>query len=1071
MRTRPAQAILALALLALPVLSPAAILVVDDDGGDCPSAPYRTIAAALGAAGRGDEIRLCEGTYAEQLVITRPVRLTGQGTGSGAAVIRPRALIDTRSSLTGGRPVAAAIHADAEVLIADLVLDLQDNEVAACTPLLAGVYFRNTGGSILRSRIVNVRVPGHPDCESGVAVLVETSSNGKAKVNLVDNVLEGFQKSGLVANGAGANVKMSGGEVVGDGARGGAVQNGIQLGLGAKGRLNQIGLRDLVSTVPGKSAAGVLLWKPGRGSVKRVLVDASQTGMFVVGRAKLQGNTITGSVGDAIVLLGDSSLASANVLDGAGVSGVFVDGNRNRILFGTIANMPVGLWFYDGDRNSFNGIRFDNVGLQMQGVFGGPRDMSEATAAPLAGACRTATDCDDGNACTADSCDTNTGACAHASVCDDADVCTDDSCGPLGCLHDFNTASCNDGNACTVADTCRDGACLRGAPAVCEDGNTCTFDACSPTLGCVHLSACDDRNPCTQDTCDATGCHRVTLPNGTPCPDQNPCNGSESCLGGVCAPALPPSCDDGNACTADTCDFVNGCRNAPLTNNTSCADTDVCNGAETCQAGTCQPGTTLPCDDGNACTTDSCNPLSGCAHAPIAGCVTCTVVADCNDSNPCTTDACNAGACQNTNVTNGTPCLDGNLCNGTETCQAGACTAGTALDCDDGNACTVDGCDATAGCQHPAALDGTPCPDTTVCNGAETCQAGTCTAGAPLACDDGNPCTTDSCLPISGCQHPAVPNGTGCSDGDACNGAETCQAGSCTAGAPLACDDGNDCTLDSCDPVGGCQHPAVANGTPCPDGTVCNGAETCQGGACSAGPPLACGDGDACTTDACNALSGCSNTPIPGCTPCAVPADCDDGNPCSADACNAGACANTALADGTPCLDLDLCNGAESCLAGVCIAGTPLGCDDGNLCTADSCMPTLGCEHTGLPDGAPCPNFTLCDGDETCQGSVCAPGPAPDCADTNPCTADTCNAVSGCEHLAVSDGTSCADGTVCNGGELCQSGLCMPGLPLACDDGNECTADSCDAVNGCTHTPEPDGTACTGGTCTGGTCQ
>lgn len=43
-------------------------------------------------------------------------------------------------------------------------------------------------------------------------------------------------------------------------------------------------------------------------------------------------------------------------------------------------------------------------------------------------------------------------------------------------------------------------------------------------------------------------------------------------------------------------------------------------------------------------------------------------------------------------------CSDGNLCNGVETCQAGVCVAGIPLVCDDGNACTTNVCDSSAGC-------------------------------------------------------------------------------------------------------------------------------------------------------------------------------------------------------------------------------------------------------------------------------------------------------------------------------------------------------------------------------------
>src|SRR5439155_908789 len=141
---------------------------------------------------------------------------------------------------------------------------------------------------------------------------------------------------------------------------------------------------------------------------------------------------------------------------------------------------------------------------------------------------------------------------------------------------------------------------------------------------------------------------------------------------------------------------------------------------------------------------------------------------------------------------------DGTVCDGAETCQGGTCTAGTALDCNDGNPCTTDSCDPRLGCQHTNAANGTSCPDGTLCNGAETCQNGTCTGGTPLNCDDGNPCTSDACDPVFGCTHTAALNGTSCADGNLCNGNETCQNGSCTVGTALSCNDSNPCTADSC---------------------------------------------------------------------------------------------------------------------------------------------------------------------------------------------------------------------------------------------------------------------------------
>ncbi|MBI5486581.1 MAG: putative metal-binding motif-containing protein [Deltaproteobacteria bacterium] len=86
---------------------------------------------------------------------------------------------------------------------------------------------------------------------------------------------------------------------------------------------------------------------------------------------------------------------------------------------------------------------------------------------------------------------------------------------------------------------------------------------------------------------------------------------------GGCAAA----CDDGIACTVDSCDPTTGaCRNDPL--DEACSDGDPCTGVETCDATRgCVAGTPPSCDDGNSCTADRCDASApgGCVHdAPDA---------------------------------------------------------------------------------------------------------------------------------------------------------------------------------------------------------------------------------------------------------------------------------------------------------------------------------------------------------------------------------------------------------------------------------------------------------------------
>src|SRR5262249_6874764 len=76
------------------------------------------------------------------------------------------------------------------------------------------------------------------------------------------------------------------------------------------------------------------------------------------------------------------------------------------------------------------------------------------------------------------------------------------------------------------------------------------------------------------------------------------------------------------------------------------------------------------------------------------------------------------------------------------------------------------------------------------------------------------------------------------------------------------------------------------------------------------------------------------------------------------------------------------------------------------------------------------------------------------CNDQNVCTTDSCDPTLGCRHVPVTNGISCSDGLVCNGVEQCLGGACV-GVPPNCDDNNGCTIDSCVEPTGCQHTNAP----------------
>ena len=223
-------------------------------------------------------------------------------------------------------------------------------------------------------------------------------------------------------------------------------------------------------------------------------------------------------------------------------------------------------------------------------------------------------------------------------------------------------------------------------------------------------------------------------------------------------------------------------------------------------------------------------------------------------------------------------------------------------------------------------------------------------------CDDGNPCTTDTCDSSTGfeCAHNNVADGTSCSDGNACNGAETCQSGTCTGSSPIACPSPDQChTAGTCDPATGiCSNPAKADGASCDDGLACTTGDSCHSGACT-GTPVVC-----TALDQCHLAGTCDAT--------------------------TGLCSNPAKPNGSGCNDGLACTTGDSCQSGVCI-GTPVVCTALDQChLAGVCNPMTGqCSNVNKPDHSPCDDGDSCTTGDTCQAGVCTGG-APSCGPPPP---------------------------------------------------------------------------------------
>ncbi|PIE19984.1 MAG: hypothetical protein CSA66_01875 [Proteobacteria bacterium] len=614
---------------------------------------------------------------------------------------------------------------------------------------------------------------------------------------------------------------------------------------------------------------------------------------------------------------------------------------------------------------------------------------------------------------------------------------------------------CPDGYRCGGDGQCRlrAGACRDCTPLSIAEGaytdcaNSNAFGTCNGRryCGAMGLTSCDAVVP-VAEVCNGADddCDGVT--------DEG--DFSEACGGYACGPqgcltscASDEDCAPGLACDLDDLDEDGRDDECVATG----ADGSRCADGADCDSGYCANGFCCPGPDGLCCASDAdCAALTEapvCSTTSVVGCSGLQIVG-----------VCNANVCYGEQVDTPEGCVDtlcepgaclGAVFSPPHRCdELGACTqAGPNIECDDGDPCTFDSCSGEQGCLTTP-RDGVT--DVACYSGpAETRGVGACQDGL-LSCTPGQ---------APGCKGERLPADEVCDgldddcDGDTDEGADAgCWPYRCDGAAGCAdrCEDVEDCAAGTfCTNAGVCD-PAGNPGSPCDGDDQC-ATDHCDSGVCCEAGACCDDDGDC---DALDALDCSVRTPE-GCAGTRTEGVCDlstftcggvtepDAAACEGQVCDPATCLGTVSRPASLCAADGAC--AESGAQTEC---APYGCEGGacrQSCTEDAhCAPGAVCTSEGTcfgqaPDGAPCGSGAQCASGHCDNGYCCDSGVC--CADVTDCAVFDEPPV--CEDVESCSGTRVTG--VCAESFQCQAATVS--APEACQ-GQLCGDVSCTNISG-----------------------
>jgi parallel beta-helix repeat protein len=280
--------------------------VTGQDSNDGTAAnPYRTIQKAVNEAAAGDTIEVAAATYDEQVTIAKSLTLVGAGPAT--TIIKAPSNLPAANYDHDSNPATDPVPNPSSYIMkiagAGVSVDMSGFTVSgpgpsACGSIGLGILVRDGAhANIHDNKIIDVRDTGLSGCQNGNAIMVGRQYWGTTgTADITNNVINGYQKTGIIVDNVGSQADIQGNTITGDGPIAYIAENGIQIGRGASANITNNIVSGHSYTGPTWSSAGILIFSAGQTNLTGNQVTNNQVGISLSDTSSvITGNKVNAS--------------------------------------------------------------------------------------------------------------------------------------------------------------------------------------------------------------------------------------------------------------------------------------------------------------------------------------------------------------------------------------------------------------------------------------------------------------------------------------------------------------------------------------------------------------------------------------------------------------------------------------------------------------------------------------------------------------------------------------------------------------------------------------------------------